>query len=263
MSVDIHQLIADYGSPLYVYDLELVRERARTLKQAIQYDNTEFHYAIKANPCPAVVRCLQAEGYGIDAVSPGEVALALKLGFDPKQILYTENNMTDAEMHDALGKDVLINCGSLDRLQRCGDAGAKRAAVRFNPDVGAGAHEKIYTAGPLTKFGVYYNQVDQVRAIEENTGCKVVGCHMHIGSGILDADIYLQAMTVILDVAKQLPHLEFINFGGGLGIPYGANDQSIDLEKLGSAAGRLMTEFCEAYGRPLQLRLEPGRFLVC
>lgn len=262
MRVDIEQLIAAHGSPLYVYDLEIVRQRARALRSAINYDNTAFHYAIKANPCPAVVRCLQAEGYGIDAVSPGEVALALKLGFSAEQILYTENNMTDSEMHEALDNNVLINCGSLQRLERCAAAGATRAAVRFNPDVIAGAHEKICTAGPLTKFGVAHSQVDQVQKIEEASKLRVVGCHMHIGSGILDADLYVQAMDVILEVAKQLPHLEFINFGGGLGIPYGPDDQAINLEKLGAAADTLMNEFCTAYGRPLQLRLEPGRFLV-
>jgi diaminopimelate decarboxylase len=257
-----HDLIARFASPLYVYDLALVRARARALKDAVTYRPFQPLFAVKANPCPAVVRTIVAEGFGIDAVSPGEVALALRCGVAPERVLYTENNMTDAEQAEAMGQGVLINCGSLDRLQRLGRAGAQEASVRFNPDVGAGAHEKICTAGPMTKFGVHYTQVDRVRAIEQATGIRVVGCHMHIGSGILDAEVYARAMTVIFDVAAQLPNLRFVDVGGGLGIPYRSEQQPIDLAAVGAKASELMRGFCRRYGRELELRLEPGRFLV-
>lgn len=255
-------LLARFGSPLYVYDLDVVRARARALLACIAYRPFQPLYAVKANACPALVRAIIAEGFGIDAVAPGEVALALRLGLRPDLVLYTENNMTDAEQAEALGQGVLITCGSLDRLERLGHAGARTAAVRFNPDVGAGAHEKICTAGPLTKFGVHHSQVDEVLRIERETGLQVVGCHMHIGSGILDAAVYAQAMTVILSVAARLPHLRFIDFGGGLGIPYQPDQRPIDLQAVGRAASRLMEEFAQRYGRRLELRLEPGRFLV-
>ncbi len=255
-------LVARFGSPLYVYDLAVVRARARALAAAITYQPFQPLYAIKANPCPAVVRAIVAEGYGIDAVSPGEVALALRCGVAPERILFTENNMTDAEQAEALAQGVLVNCGSLDRLERLAEAGARTASVRFNPDVGAGAHEKICTAGPLTKFGVHYSQVDRVAAIERATGIQVVGCHMHIGSGILDAEVYARAMAVILQVAARLPNLRFIDFGGGIGIPYKAEQQPMDLRALGAKASELMAAFVASYGRPLELRLEPGRFLV-
>jgi diaminopimelate decarboxylase len=255
-------LIARFGSPLYVYDLAVVRARAQALKQAIQYRPFKPLFAIKANPCPSVARTIIAKGFGVDAVSPGEVALALRLGVKPEHILYTENNMTDAEQAEAIAQGVLINCGSLDRLKRLGQAGATTACVRFNPDIGAGAHEKICTAGPMTKFGVHYSQVNDVNRIEKETGIHVIGCHMHIGSGILDADVYARAMTVIIDVAKQLPHLQFIDFGGGLGIPYRADQGAIDVAAVGAKADALMREFCKHYGRTIELRLEPGRFLV-
>ncbi len=255
-------LLARFGSPLYVYDLAIVRARAQALKQAIGYRPFQPLFAIKANPCPAVARTIVAEGYGIDAVSPGEVALALRLGVRPEHILYTENNMTDAEQAEAVAQGVLINCGSLDRLERLGQAGAKQACVRFNPDIGAGAHEKICTAGPMTKFGVHYSQVGEVNRIEKETGIQVIGCHMHIGSGILDADVYARAMAVIITVAKQLPHLQFIDFGGGLGIPYRVDQASIDVAAVGAKADALMREFSAQFGRTIELRLEPGRFLV-
>jgi diaminopimelate decarboxylase len=177
-------------------------------------------------------------------------------------VLYTENNMTDAEMAEALRQGVLVNCGSLDRLERLAAAGATRAAVRFNPDIGAGAHEKICTAGPLTKFGVHHSEVAKVRAIEASSNLRVVGCHMHIGSGFLDAEAFIAACQVILGVARQLPNLAFIDVGGGLGIPYKPGDRQIDLAQVGAAVSRMMEGFCASYGRRIELRLEPGRFLV-
>ena len=262
MSAAPADLIARFGSPLYVYDLAMVRARARALREAVTYRPFQPLFAIKANPCPAVARAIIAEGFGVDAVSPGEVALALRLGLPPQQVLYTENNMTDAEMAEAMAQGVLINCGSLDRLERLGQAGGREACVRFNPDVGAGAHEKICTAGPLTKFGVHYTQVDEVLRIERATGIAVVGCHMHIGSGFLDAEAFVQAMGVILDVAAKLPRLRFIDFGGGIGIPYKPDQRHMDLRALGARASHLMSDFVVRYGRPLEMRLEPGRFLV-
>ena len=200
--------------------------------------------------------------FGVDAVSPGEVVLALRLGVRPELIQYTENNMTDAEQAEAVAQGVMITAGSLDRLHRLAAAGVTACAVRFNPDVGDGAHEKICTAGPLTKFGVHYTQVDEVLRIERATGIAVVGCHMHIGSGFLDAEAFVQAMGVVLDVAARLPHLRFIDFGGGIGIPYQPDQRHMDLAALGARASKLMSDFVVRYGRPLEMRLEPGRFLV-
>ncbi len=260
--MDVHALIGSFGSPLYVYDLETVRRRCRALRAAVPYALFKPLYALKANCCPAVVRTILAEGFGIDAVSPGEVAMALRLGVPPSKVLYTENNMTDAEQAEAVAQGVLINCGSLDRLEHLAAAGATRCAVRFNPDIGDGAHEKICTAGPLTKFGVPNADLDRVLEIERRTGIRVVGAHMHIGSGFLESDAFARACAVIFALAARLPHLEFLDCGGGLGIPYRDGQVPMDLPAMGRRLSADMEAFCAAYGRKLTLHLEPGRFLV-
>jgi diaminopimelate decarboxylase len=190
------------------------------------------------------------------------MALALRLGVEPGRILFTENNATDAELAEAQARGVLVNCGSLDSLQRLGRSRAAEASVRINPDVGAGEHDHTLTAGPKTKFGIHHSEVDEILRIEHETGIAVVGCHMHIGSNILDAAVFVAAMRVILDVARRLPHLRFIDFGGGLGVPYRPEERPLDLERLGREASALMESFCAEYGRRLELRLEPGRFPV-
>ncbi len=255
-------LVAQYGSPLYVYDLALVRARAAAIRRAVTWPRFQPLFAIKANPCPAVARVIVDEGFGIDAVSPGEVALALRLGVRPELVLYTENNMTDDEMREAMAQGVLVNCGSVDRLERLARAGAREASVRFNSEFGAGAHEKICTAGPLTKFGVHQSQVDEVLRIERETGIRVTGCHMHIGSGFLDAEAFNRSCAVIFAIAARLPHLRFVDVGGGIGIPYREGQPHFDLAAMGSRLSAAFAAFCTAYGRELELRLEPGRFLV-
>ena len=255
-------LLAEHGSPLYVYDLALVRERAQALRAAIDYQPLTLQYAIKANTSPAVARVILEEGYGVDVVSPGEVALAQRLDVAPENILYTENNMNDEEMQQAIDAGIPINCGSLDRLEALGKAGAQEAWVRFNPDVHAAVNPKVYTAGPLTKFGVAHSHIDEVLRIERETGIRVVGAHMHIGSGILDANVYAEAMGVIRSIAVQLPHLRSIDVGGGLGIPYKPGEEGIDVAAVGAAAKSLMESLNAETGKTLELRLEPGRFLV-
>ncbi|MCS6970657.1 MAG: diaminopimelate decarboxylase [Planctomycetes bacterium] len=256
------RLAAAYGTPLYVYDLDVVRARCRALRAAIAYRPFQPLYAVKANPCPAVVRTIIDEGFGIDAVSPGEVRLALRLGLSPARVLYTENSMSDAEQAEALAAGVLITAGSLDRLERLAAAGAQAVAVRFNPDVGAGAHPKICTAGPLTKFGIPQAELPRVLEISRRRGLRVVGAHMHIGSGFLESAAFAAACRVIFALARQLPDLAFVDCGGGLGIPYRPGEEPMDLAAFGAQLSADAEAFSAAYGQRIELRLEPGRFLV-
>ena len=263
LTYDPDELTARYGSPLYVYDLALVKQRAQELKEVITWPKFQPLYAMKANSCPAIIAALNEQGYGIDAVSPGEVALALRAGVPAERILLTENNMTDAEMFQAVEQGVVITCGSLDRLERLArQTSAKQVAVRINPRVGDSEHAHTLTAGPLTKFGIHHSQIDEILRIERETGIEVVGCHMHIGSNVLNAAVYGQAMEVLLAAAGQLPHLQFIDFGGGLGVPYHEDQAPLDLAAVGQCADDMMAAFCQQYGRELEMRLEPGRFLV-
>ncbi len=170
--------------------------------------------------------------------------------------------MTDAEQADALAAGVMVNAGSLDRLERLGRAGVREVCIRINPDVGDGHHEKVCTAGPLTKFGIPNAHLDQALAIAGASGMRIVGCHMHIGSGFLDASAFARACQVIFAAARRLPHLRFVDVGGGLGIPYKPGERPIDLRAVGRELGAAFAAFCAEYGRELELRVEPGRMLV-
>ncbi|MGQ9628782.1 MAG: diaminopimelate decarboxylase [bacterium] len=252
-----------FGTPLYVMEEAVIRERFRNLAGAIRYPKLRIHYACKANTNISVLRVLMEEGSYIDAVSPGEIFLALEAGFAPDRILFTGNNVTDREMLYALGRGVPINVDSLSQLRRYGKLNpGGTASVRINPDIGAGHHDHTITGGPRSKFGIYFDQVDRIKEIAREFRLKIRGVHMHIGSGILDPEPFLLGMRTLLKTAEEFDDLEFVDFGGGIGVPYRPEEKPLNLEDFGGRVGELFGEWCRGYGKDLILAVEPGRYLV-
>jgi diaminopimelate decarboxylase len=261
--IGVKSLVEKYGSPLYVYDEETMRARVRELASAITYSNTEIKYACKANTNVEIMKVLGEEGVSIDAVSPGEVYGALKAGFDSKHILFTTNNATHEEIEYGVRKGVMINVDSLSQLRFVGEHHPGiELCVRINPHVIAGHHDHVITGGPESKFGVDYNQVDRVQEIAREHRLNIVGIHQHIGSGILQTDKFMEAIQVLLETAKHFEGLRFIDFGGGIGVPYRAEEERIDVGVLGLKISEEFEGFCRSYGSDLKLIIEPGRYLV-
>ncbi|MCB9362388.1 diaminopimelate decarboxylase [Candidatus Woesearchaeota archaeon] len=261
----LRALAQKYGTPLYVYDLDKVRAQYEKLFDFITYPDLRIFYAMKANYGTAVLKALQKAGASIDAVSPAEILLAKKLGFRSDRILFTANNMTDAEMHLVQSQEVLFNIDSISRLKRYGEAyPGSRVVLRFNPEVVAGEHEKIQTGGDLTKFGLLFSDLSKIQNTIKEYGLKVVGLHEHTGSGIRDEDKVYQSMKNLLKVANKenFPDLEFVDFGGGFGVPYAPGDKKIDYEAFGQQITEIFTQHCQKYGKELQLYFEPGKYLV-
>lgn len=261
--VPILDLVKKYGTPLYAYDLEKVREQARKLRDSIKWPNKKLLYAVKIQYNPQITQAIKEEGYGIDAVSLEEIKYAIKLGFKPEDILYTGNNITDDEMREAHNLGVTLNIGALSRLEKFGkEFPGSEVFVRINPQVEAITHEHWITAGPLSKFGTSYAQIAELLETAKKYDLKIVGIHEHIGTSVMHSNQLIQAMEVLLNVADQFPDLKYINFGGGIGLPYKPTDKEIDIDDFGQKCSDLFKNFCEKYGRDLTLMLEPGRYIV-
>jgi len=260
----VSDLIKKFGSPLYIYDEETIRQKYKDLYQNIKYKPLKIYYACKANTNLSILKVLREEGACIDAVSPGEILAALNAGYKPEQILFTGNNLTDDEMRFAIKEKVMINIDSLSQLRRYGMINpGSRISVRINPDVGAGHHEHTITGGPDSKFGIYFDKVEEIKTIAQKHRLKIIGIHEHIGSGILDKGKFLLAMKVLLKTAKEFDNLEFIDFGGGIGVPYRKSQKAIDMRAFGKNVSELFEKFCGEYSRKLTMAIEPGRYLVC
>ncbi|MBE6366134.1 MAG: diaminopimelate decarboxylase [Lentisphaerae bacterium] len=258
------ELARTYGTPLFVYDGNLMLERYADLFRFIPHGRLHIHYALKANYNPALLQLLRDAGAGIDAVSPGEVVLALALGFAPEKIIYTANNMTDAEFDRVMKTGVTINIGSLSRLKKCAESHpGSRICLRFNPDVCDGDNEKTMTGGDLTKFGILLDDADTAAKIAAGGNLHIVGLHEHTGSGLQHAGSVLKSMDNLMAIAtkERFPELEFLDFGGGFKVPYKDDETPIDYVDMGQKIAAKFDNFCAAYGKELLMRFEPGKFL--
>ena len=265
--IAVEELMQRFGSPLYVYDEKVIKTQIECLRlgftQLRQQNRFQIHYAMKANSNPKILQLLHCLGIGIDAVSPWEVRLALEAGFAPDQILFTGNNIGLSELTYCLEKNVVINIGSLCGLEQFGERNpGATVSVRVNPGIGAGHHAHCITGGPRSKFGIYYDQLPSAFTLAEKYRLKINGVQSHIGTGIYDPEPMLVAMEQILTIAEPFPDLEFIDFGGGFGIPYRPEQAPLAIESLGQQMTEKFEQFCLNYGSPLNMKIEPGRFVI-
>lgn len=270
---DALELADKYKTPLYVIDETKIRENYRRLHTAFSqyYANFKMYYACKANTNLAVMRILEEEGSGIDAVSPGEVYTSLLAGFDPSRILFTGNNVKNEELKYVVASGVTINVDSISQLKRLSKLPGTRGmkiSIRVNPNVGAGHHEHCITGGPLSKFGVMEEEAVEVYKLAQELSFKPVGIHSHIGSGILDPEPFMLAVKSLMDIAGAVHQgagveFDFIDFGGGIGIPYTPEEKKLDINHFANKIVDLFKEKLEEYklGNPTMC-IEPGRYIV-
>ena len=263
---DPFDLITEYGSPLYVYNEEILRTRCREIKNLVTYENFVPHYSIKSNTNIHLLTIVHEEGLHADVMSPGEIYLALESGFTPEELFYIPNNATPCDMRYAIERGILTSVDSLSQLEMYGtlNPGGK-VAIRFNPGIGAGHHEKVVTAGKKTKFGVNPEDIDKVNLLLEKYNLTLIGINQHIGSLFMNAEPYIQSTSFILEFAKQFDSLEFIDLGGGFGIPYHKQEGEarLDMQALGTKLDEVLHSFAADYGKKIQFQIEPGRYIPC
>ena len=259
------RLAQEYGTPVYVYNERILRERCREMKGLVDYPGFRVNYSAKANSNPALLQIVRQEGLDVDAMSPGEIQAELLAGFDPSQILYISNNVSREEMQFAIDRGICVSVDSLSQLDQYGQINpGGRVAIRFNPGVGAGHHDKVVTGGKKTKFGVNAEYIPDVKAILAKYNLRLVGIDQHIGSLFMDGAQYIEGASNLLTIARQFEGLEFIDLGGGFGIPYYKEDGEprLDLAGLGRRLTEYINHFVREYGRELLVKIEPGRYIA-
>jgi diaminopimelate decarboxylase len=265
------KLAEEFGTPLYVMSESRVRENYRRLNLVFsrKYKKTRIFYAAKANTGLSILRILKNEGANLDTVTTGEVFASLRAGFPHERVLFTGTSVTTDELEYLLSKRVMVNVDSLSQLERLLKIGVpKILSVRINPELGAGHHEHVITAGKASKFGVWENDAFKAYQLAKKAGVNKFGIHMHIGSGIMEADPFVKATEKLLSIAKTIHDnlgvaFDFVDFGGGIGVPYRPEEKEVDLELFSDRLVSLFKARVAEYslGEP-ELWLEPGRFLV-
>ena len=259
------ELTEEFGSPIYVCDEARIRENYRNIHGAFsRYMDTRIHYACKANTSLAILRILEQEGAGIDAVSIGEVKTCLKAGFTPDRIMYTGVNVSDKELKEVADLGVMINIDSVCEMERLAEISPQHEiSFRITPGVGSGHSDKVITGSKGAKFGIPLDEVINTYARAKDLGFKIKGIHAHIGSGGQSVTPFLDMMEVIIELVNEIQglgiDLEFIDMGGGIGVPYKPQEDEMDLAELASE----ITDMIEQQTDVRTLVIEPGRYIVC
>ncbi|HQQ76520.1 MAG TPA: diaminopimelate decarboxylase [Thermoanaerobaculia bacterium] len=273
----VSRLASEFGTPLYVYDKAAITGRFRALKAAFapHFPKLRLHYALKANGSLAIGRILRAEGAFPEVVSLGEILTALRAGWSGADVLFTSSSKTPEEIAKTIELGAVLNADSRDELEQASAAAVKagrtvRLSFRLNPGVDPDTLHHINTGIPESKFGVHLDGGDALAAYaraKELPGVAIAGIHCHIGSQIADTAGYEKTALKMLAFAKELKDrlgivLEFIDLGGGFGVPYRDGESVMSPETLAAALEPIWKEGVAAAGYEPALWLEPGRSLV-
>jgi diaminopimelate decarboxylase len=258
------ELIAAHGSPLYVYSERIFRERCREMINLSSYPKFAVNYAIKANTNLTLLKIAREEGCRADISSQGEAVAAMAAGFTPEEMLFIVNSVSADELEYAVKLGMTVSVDSLCQLETLGKVNrGGRIALRFNPGIGGGHHNKVVTGGDGTKFGIMPEYIPQVKNLLQKYDLKLIGINHHIGSQNR-GDLYLEGVDALLSLARQFENLEFIDLGGGFAIPYNkqSGEKPMDLQAVGKALDKHLADFTKNYGKELTFLIEPGRYLT-
>jgi len=258
------QIANEFGTPVYVYHAEKIKDQYQKLLASFNDTDTRFFYAAKALTNINILKYIRSIGCNVDCSSINEALLAIKAGFEPKNILYTSNNIAFSEIEAAQQLGVNINIDSLSNLEKFGKkyGHSYPVGMRLRPNIMAGGNLKISTGHGDSKFGVPLEQIDKVLQVAKDTGLFIRGLHIHTGSEIKDVKVFIKGIEVLFDVAKQFPELEFLDLGGGFKVPYAPGEKGTNIEKLGKKVAKEFIWFEKKFNRHLQIWFEPGKFLV-
>ncbi|MEH2172511.1 diaminopimelate decarboxylase family protein [Nostoc sp.] len=249
------ELLNNYGSPLYVYNGDRLRETIERITKAVSYPRTQFRFASVTNGNIALLKIFRSFGWGLHANTPGDIYLGLQAGFDPREIVYSGSNLNQAEMIQVLNWGVTtLNFDSLAQLQLCCEVLPKhkeksiRLGLRLNlPEITGDS-----------RIGVRPEEFGDAIALTGEVGLKLSGLHFYRGTGTNATAAFTQVIDTVIAIAQKLPDWEYLDFGGGFGYPYHHKKTAFDWEIFGAE----LTERITRLGRKIDLVIEPGRSAI-
>ena len=262
--VEVREIASKFGTPVYVYSLEILRRAIREIKKL----SPVTRYAMKASSNVRILQEMLANGVKIDAVSVYEVQRALRAGYKAKDICFTSDVFFNSnDVNYCLENNIYCNCGTLGMVEEYGQAlkkqatGSPKISIRINPGEGAGHSKTTNTGGPYSKHGIWYQNLDKVKQLLKEYNLTLSGVHMHIGSGG-DMEHLKRITGKLVEFAKEFPDIETINFGGGLPYQYDPDQPQEDITGYKAIIDERAKVLREHFGREVVCEIEPGRRFV-
>jgi diaminopimelate decarboxylase len=261
-AVPVRDLVQQFGTPTYVYDAAKIRERISDLAA---FDHVR--YAQKACSNLAVLDVVRRAGALVDTVSAGEIQRAFAAGFqpsgEPPPIVYTADIFDRESLDLVVERGIHVNCGSPDMIDQLGErASGRNITLRINPGFGHGHSQKTNTGGEQSKHGIWHEQLPDCLRRADHHGLGITGLHMHIGSGT-DLEHLRQVCDAMDRAAREVGRtITTISCGGGLPVPYRADQSYVDLAKYYELWDALRKRLEDALGHKIRLEIEPGRYVA-
>ena len=252
------ELLQVHGSPLYVYDSDILRQTIAAITEAISYPHTKFHFASVTNGNIALLKIFKNAGWGLHANTPGDIYLGLNAGFYPHDIVYSGSNLNREEMEQVINWGVTtLNLDSISQLRLCCEVFSFRAKTQKNTT------EKLNLGLRLnisedSRIGVSSLDFNEAISISNAVGLKISGLHFYRGTGTNATTAFIDVIDSILATAKKLPDWQYLDFGGGFGYPYHHDHVAFDWQLFGNQLTNKISEI----DKNINLIIEPGRSSV-
>ncbi len=264
----VARAVSQFETPFFIYEEKRLRENCRNFKNAFMKYFPDFHvlYAVKANNNPEILRIIKEEGYGFDCSSESEAWIVKKIG---GWGMYTGNYTPAATLAYAKECGLMLNLDDISMVPFLAEIGVPESlSFRINPGIGKGAYESLITAGPDAKFGVPFEKAAEAYRSAAAAGVKKFGIHMMTGSNVLEEDYFAKIVEKMLEIIADIKSqtgidIDYMNIGGGFGVPYRPEEKSLDLEKLAAGVKEAFDRKCAEYNlKPPVLMAEPGRYIA-
>jgi diaminopimelate decarboxylase len=254
----------EFGTPVYIYHAEKIAEQYQKLKDAFAQQDVVFFYASKALTNINVLKYMKSIGANVDCSSINEVKLALYAGFAPENVLYTSNGIAFSEIEEAKNLGVHINIDSLSNLEKFGRkfGHSYPVGIRLRPNILAGGNLKISTGHDKSKFGIPVDQFEKIVECIEKYDLFIQALHIHTGSEIRDADVFVKGIEKLFEIISHFKELEVVDLGGGFKVPYKEGDTGTDINLLAQKVKEAFADHLDKNKKHLQIWFEPGKFLV-
>lgn len=249
------------GTPLYLYDEELLREAAQAALAFPHAFGLTVRFAMKACPNRRILQLFDRLGLHFDASSGHEVLRLAAAGIAMRKVSLATQELP-ADFAELVESGILLNACSLRQLEAYGERfPGTEVGVRFNPGLGSGGTRRTNVGGPASSFGIWHESLREVRAILRRYSLKVIRVHSHIGSGS-DPAVWQRVAGLTLDLVRELPDVQTVNLGGGYKVGRVEGEATTDLQAIGRPVREQFEAFAAGTGRRLQLEIEPGTYLV-
>ena len=286
--LDLHDVCAQFGTPLYVYDAGVIKQQFKNFTKAFSGIDHEIMFAVKSCTNMSIMKYMLTLGAGIDTVSIPEIKMGLKLGFKPEKIVFTPNVVEFCEIRDAVGFGVAINIENLQNLEAFGRKfqNTYPVCIRLNPNMISEIETRTTDLSSLnfasvnkehyddvskeqveawhnqSKFGISLTQFDKVLKLVEKYNIKINGVHVHSSHVILNEEVFKKGVKTVFKIAKLFNHLEYVDFGGGIMVKHHPDDKVVELDKIGKILKKEYDKFCVSIGKKIKIWFEPGRYLL-